>query len=168
MPHIKIFYMNSHLIIFYGFILLAACVHPKEKGIIKQELIGKWNFKEIKDSNGIKLDTIRFQDGYEIPNGPILTFDDKGNYSADFSPYNLDRGTWRFYTSKSVLVYKFIYQKPYDSITLSLINDGQIKKDENDNYYEIIQKRIYKLANDSLIMDGEYLGMTILYLKENK
>lgn len=119
---------------------------------LKKELIGTWKFVELRDAGNKKIDTIKHPFGYEIPEGPILTYNGDGTYSKQFTPTNTDKGKWHFDNDKKAIVHHLYYTKPYDFASKDLIARGHAIKDKSGEYYEIIVDKIIKLSNDKLIL----------------
>jgi len=119
---------------------------------LKKELIGTWKFVELRDAGNKKIDTIKHPFGYEIPEGPLLTYNVDGTYSKQFTPKNTDKGKWHFDNAKKAIVHHLYYTKPYDFASKDLIARGQAIKDKSGEYYEIIVDKIIKLSNDKLIL----------------
>ena len=72
---------------------------------LKKQLIGAWKFVELRDKDNKKVDTIKHSFGYEIPEGPLLTYNGDGTYLKQFTPKNTDNGKWYFANYKKAIVY---------------------------------------------------------------
>lgn len=129
-----------------------------ERDSIKKELIGTWEFVELKDSKGIKVDTIWHnvpgieKKGWEIPKGPLLTYNIDGTYLKQFTPQNIDNGKWYFDSKQNAIIHMLYYEKPYSSAAKYLIDKGHAKQDENGEYYEIITNKVKELTEEQLIL----------------
>lgn len=129
----------------------------KKKGL-KTELIGTWEFVELRDAQGNKVDTIFHnvpaldKQGWEIPKGPLLTYISDGTYSKQFTPQNTDRGKWYYDKKKKAIIHKLYYSKPYGTAAQYLIDKGHAKQDENSDYYEVITDEVVELTDDKLII----------------
>ncbi len=119
---------------------------------LKKELIGTWKFVELRDKDNKKVDTIKHSFGYEIPEGPLLTYNGNGTYSKQFTLKNIDKGTWYFDNDKKAIVHHLYYIKPYDFASKDLIERGHAIKDKSGEYYEIIKDYIINLSDDKLIL----------------
>lgn len=129
-----------------------------KKGELKTELIGTWEFVELRDAQGNKVDTIFYnvpgldKQGWEIPKGPLLTYNSDGTYSKQFTPQNTDTGKWHYNKKKKAIIQMFYYEKPYKMAAQYLIDKGHAKKDENGDYYEVITDEVVELTDDKLII----------------
>jgi hypothetical protein len=125
---------------------------------LKTELIGTWEFVELRDAQGNKVDTIFHsipglaKQGWEIPRGPLLTYNADGTYSKQFTPQNIDKGTWYYDNKKKAIIQMLYYEKPYKIETQYLIDIGHAKKDSNGDYYEVITDKVVELTDDNLII----------------
>ena len=63
---------------------------------LKQQLIGTWEFVELRDKDNKIVDTIWHKTAYEVVKGPLLTYRSDGSYSKQFTPLNTDNGKWYF------------------------------------------------------------------------
>lgn len=125
-----------------------------KKDELKKELIGTWEFVKMIDNQGIQIDTIWHSKGYQLANGPLLTYNEDGTYAKQFTPDKTDRGTWTYDKRKKAILQKLIYQKPYGFASKYLIDNGHAKKDKNGDYYEVITDFIDKLTETELIVFG--------------
>lgn len=82
-----------------------------QKDDLKKELIGTWEFVKMVDNKGIQIDTIWHGKGYELANGPLLTYNEDGTYTKQFTPKNTDKGTWTYNEKKKAILQKLIYKK---------------------------------------------------------
>ena len=129
-----------------------------KKKELKTELIGTWEFVEVRDAQGNKVDTIFHnvpgldKKGWEIPKGPLLTYNPDGTYSKQFTPQNTDRGKWYYDKKKKAIIQMLYYEKPYRMAAQYLIDKGHAKKDENGDYYEVIRDEVVELTDDKLII----------------
>jgi len=117
---------------------------------LKTELIGIWEFVELRDKNNNKVDTIKHQFGYEIPKGPLITYRANGTYSKQFTPKNTDSGRWYFDRQQNAIIHFLYYTKPYGYVEKILIEKGHAVEDENGEYYEINIDKIIELTNIKL------------------
>lgn len=149
--------MNFKTILF--FILCLGHLHlarGQSKNCDTQEskLIGTWEFVDLRDSIGTKIDTIWHEvvKSYEIPKGPLTTFQSDGIYTMQFTPDNTDRGLWCYDSGNSRIIRKLYYQKPYSPSAKYLIANGHAIKDEKGDYYEVQIDSVIKLTRKSLIL----------------
>jgi len=139
-------------------LIISSCNSTKDissailKGEIKKEIIGVWEFEILNDENGNKVDTIWHGMGYEIPQGPLITFKEDGTYAMQFTPKNIDKGKWYFDEAKQTIFCLLYYEKPYDFVSKDLIKRGHAKKDENGDYYEIVTNKVYKYSMSELVL----------------
>lgn len=126
---------------------------------LKAELIGIWEFIELRDSKGNKIDTIWHnipgleKKGWEIPEGPLLTYNANGTYSKKFTPKNSDTGKWYYDKKKKAIIQILSYTKPYNNTTSQyLIDKGHAKQDENGDYFENITDVVISISDDKLII----------------
>lgn len=117
---------------------------------LKTELIGTWEFVELRDKHNKKVDTIKHPFGYEIPKGPLITYRANGTYSKQFTPKNTDSGKWYFDRNQNAIIHYLYYTKPYDFVEKSLIEKGHAIKDGNGEYYEINIDKVIELTNIKL------------------
>ncbi|GGF19868.1 hypothetical protein GCM10011383_34320 [Hymenobacter cavernae] len=129
----------------------------KNKGL-RSELIGGWEFSELRDDKGNKVDTIWHnvpglgKKGWEIPRGPLMVYNANGTYSKQFTPKNIDTGEWYYDEKKKEINQTLSYPKPYSAAAQYLIDKGHAKQDRNGSYYEVIIDKIVELTNDTLII----------------
>ncbi len=114
---------------------------------LRTELIGTWEFVELRDKHNNKVDTIKHPFGYEIPKGPLVTYRANGTYSKQFTPNNTDNGKWYFDSRKNAIVHLLYYERPYNVAAKSLIEKGHATKDKNGEYYEILTDKIIELTD---------------------
>ena len=119
---------------------------------LKKELIGTWEFVELRDKDNNKVDTIRHGQGFEIPKGPLLTYRADGTFSKQFTPKNTDKGKWYFDKDKNAIIHLLYYEKPYSFAAKYLIDKGHAKQDKNGDYYEVITDKIVELTDNKLIL----------------
>jgi hypothetical protein len=151
---------STFLIILSLFVFSQSFAQSHKKGKVVRELIGTWEFVELRDSEGNKVDTIWFDipipgettRGYEIPAGPLMVFNEDGTYSFQFTPVNTDYGEWSYDEKKKVIDRKLIYSKPQGVAAQYLIDMGYAKKDKNGNYYELHTDEVVVLTSDKLII----------------
>lgn len=130
----------------------------EKKNEFKTELIGTWEFVELRDAQGNKVDTVFHnipgfdKQGWEIPKGPLLTYDFNGTYSKRFTPQNTDTGKWYYDKKKKAIIHILYYEKPYMMTAKYLIDIGHAKKDKNGEYYEIITDEVLILTDDKLVI----------------
>lgn len=122
-------------------------------GKIETQLIGTWNFVELKNKDDVKIDTIRHAFGHEIPKGPLITLKSDGTYTKQFTPENIDSGTWYVDEKENTIVYWLYYDKPYDKVAQHLIDTGHSTKDENGDYYEVLKNKITFYSESDLILE---------------
>lgn len=119
---------------------------------LRKELLGTWDFVELRDKANNKVDTIRHVQGFEIPKGPLLTYRPDGTYSKQFTPKNIDNGRWYFNTDTNAIIHLLYYEKPYSVAAKYLIDKGHAKQDEKGDYYEIITDKVVELTENKLIL----------------
>lgn len=117
---------------------------------LRIELIGTWEFVELRDKHNNKVDTIKHSFGYEIPKGPLVTYRANGTYSKQFTPNNTDNGKWYFDSQQNAIVHLLYYERPYNFAAKSLIEKGHATKDENGEYYEVLTYKIIELTDIKL------------------
>ena len=122
---------------------------PKQ---IKKELVGSWDFEILHDENGNKIDTIWHSFGQEIPEGPLITLNEDGTYTEQFTPENIDSGKWYFDEENQTIVYLLYYYKPYNFAAQELIKRGHAKQDENGDYFEKITRKVFKYSESKLTL----------------
>jgi hypothetical protein len=123
---------------------------------LKKELIGTWEFLELRDKYNNKVDTIRDAIGYEVVQGPLLTYREDGTYSKQFTTQNTDNGRWYFDNKEKAIVHFLYYEKPYSVVSQYQIDKGYVKKDKNGDYYEKITDDVFQVTADKLIiLDSE-------------
>lgn len=129
-----------------------------KKKELEPDLIGIWEFVELRDNKGVKIDTIWHsipgleKKGWEIPKGPLLIYNADGTYSKQFTPQNNDIGKWYYDNKKKEIIQILLYKEPYNTATLYLIDKNHAKLDENGDYYEIITGEVVELTNEKLII----------------
>jgi len=134
---------------------------------IKQELVGTWEFSDMSDNTGKKIDTIKHPYGFELATGPLTTYRNDGTYTKQFTPKNADNGKWYFDNEKNAIIHLLYYSKPYSFAAQYLIDKGHAKKDQNGDYYEIVTDKIFELTSDKLtIVDSKGRKTTFLKKKE--
>jgi len=133
----------------------------KKKEFIS-ELIGTWEFVELRDAQCNKVDTIFHnvpgldKQAWEIPKGPLLIYNSDGTYSKQFTPQNTDTGKWYYNKKRKAIIQMLYYQKPYKMAAQYLIDKGHAKMDENGDYYEVITDEVVELTDEKLIiLEGE-------------
>ncbi|APD06265.1 hypothetical protein UJ101_00727 [Flavobacteriaceae bacterium UJ101] len=142
------------------FISSLAFGQSDKKKELKTELIGAWEFVELRDAQENKIDTIWHnvpvpgvnKKSYEIPKGPLLTYKSDGTYSKQFTPKNTDTGKWYYDKNKKAIIQMLYYSKPYGTAAQYLIDKGHASKDENGEYYEVITDEVIELTEDKLII----------------
>ena len=113
------------------FISTYAFGQTDRKKELKPELIGIWEFVDLRDAQGNIVDTIFHnvpgldKRAWEIPKGPLLTYNADGTYSKQFSPKNTDEGKWHYDKNKKAIIHMLYYQKPYSMTALYLIDKGR-------------------------------------------
>lgn len=129
-----------------------------KKKELRTDLFGTWEFVELRDAQGNKVDTIFHnvpgldKQGWEIPKGPLLTYNSDGTYSKQFTPQNTDRGKWYYDKKEKAIIHKLYYLKPYGTAAQYLIDKGHAKQDENGDYYELIINEVVELTDNNLII----------------
>jgi hypothetical protein len=131
---------------------------------LEKDLIGTWEFVELIDSEGNKIDTIWHGMGYELAAGPIITLREDGTYSKQFTPTNTDNGKWSYNQENKSLEFKLTYEKPYDIAAQYLIDNGHAKKDDNGDYFEVITKKVIEFSDSTLVFE-EREGAQKKYMK---
>lgn len=123
-------------------------------GTQETKLIGTWEFVDLRDSLGAKVDTIWHEvvKGYEIPNGPLTTFRADGVYTKQFTPENTDQGTWCYDIGNSRIIRKLYYQRPYSPSAKYMIANGHAIRDEKGDYFEVQMDSVIKLTPETLII----------------
>lgn len=121
---------------------------------LRTELIGTWEFVELRDKNDNKIDTLWDNriGAYEIPRGPIITYSSDGSYLQKFTPKNIYKGRWTFDNNNNAIIHRLYYEKPYDLVSRHLISIGHAKKDDYGNYYEIITDTVLELSFTRLVI----------------
>lgn len=119
---------------------------------LKKELIGTWDFFELRDKYNNKIDTIRFGKLFEIPQGPLTIYRADGTYSRHFTPENIDNGKWYFNAEENTIIHLLYYEKPYDFVSKDLIERGVARKDSNGEYYELVTQKVVMLTNERLTL----------------
>jgi hypothetical protein len=119
---------------------------------LKKELIGSWEFSELRDRDKKKVDTIKHMHGYELASGPLLKYNIDGTYSKQFRPANIDKGKWYFDNKTKSIVQMLYYTQPYGLVERLQIDGGQAKKDKNGDYYEIIIDYVIELTKEKLVI----------------
>ncbi|SFU01760.1 hypothetical protein SAMN04489724_3328 [Algoriphagus locisalis] len=149
--------MNFKAILF--FILCLGHLHlarGQSKNCDTQEttLIGIWEFVDLRDSLGAKVDTIWHEvvKGYELPKGPLTTFGADGVYTSQFTPENTDQGLWCYDAENSRIIRKLYYQRPYSPSAKYMIANGYAIQDEQGGYYEVQIDTVVKLTQKTLIL----------------
>ncbi len=140
------------------FFVQSAFAQEKKNKKLKTELIGTWEFVELRDAQGNKIDTIFHNvpgldiKGWEIPQGPLRIYNSNGTYSKQFTSQNTDTGTWYYHKRKDAIIQLLTYIKPYSTAKKYMIDNGYAKQNENGEYYGIITERIVELTEDKLIL----------------
>ncbi|PZX55335.1 hypothetical protein LV84_02473 [Algoriphagus ratkowskyi] len=152
--------MNFKAILF--FVLCLGYIIPakgQSKNCTNQhtKLIGTWEYVDLSDSLGAKIDTIWHEvvKGYEIPKGPQASFQSEGMYTMQFTKENIDRGIWCYDSDNSRIIRKLYYQTPYSASAKYLIANGHAIQDEKGDYYEVQMDSVIKLTRKSLILSEE-------------
>jgi hypothetical protein len=124
-----------------------------------KDLIGTWEFVEMRDNQNEKVDTIRHPIGYEIASGPLLIYNKDGTYTKKFTPRNSDEGIWTFDSRSNEIIHYLLI----DSTTMigkDLIKRQLAIKYADGNYYEKIKdKIIIKSKNEIEVFRRENLKM---------
>lgn len=134
---------------FYNLILSSPIELKTE---LKKELVGTWNFLELRDKEGFKLDTIRHGNDIEIIAQPQLIFYKDGTYIKQYSPYNIERGKWKYDIENNIIIYHLYYSKPYNETSQFLIDKDHAYKDKKGDYYEVIKEKTVEVSNEKLIV----------------
>ncbi|OOG73802.1 hypothetical protein [Algoriphagus sp. A40] len=123
-------------------------------GTQETKLIGTWEFVDLRDSSGAKIDTIWHEvvKGYEIPKGPLTVFREDGVYTKQFTPENTDQGMWCYDTDNSRIIRKHYYKRPYSPSAKYMIANGYAIQDEKGDYYEVQVDSVIKLTPETLII----------------
>lgn len=125
---------------------------------LKTELIGTWEFVELRDSKGNQIDTIWHdvpgfeKKALEIAKGPLMTFNGNGTYSEQFTPQNTDTGKWYYDKKKKAIIQMLYYSKPYDTSSQYLIDIGHAKQDKNGSYYKVQTEKVVELTAEKLVI----------------
>lgn len=133
-------------------VILSVRAIAQTKDSLKKELIGNWEFVELRSDENKKVDTIKHPNGIEIATGPLLTYRSDGTYSKQFTPQHTDNGKWFYDYEKKAIIQTLQYKKPYDFATKYMIDHGYAKKDQNGDYFETITDNVIELTNDKLIL----------------
>lgn len=150
---------NYPLII--GFLLLMSCnkkltipiLEPLELNASNRSLVGTWEFVKILNKESIKIDTIWHGMGFELANGPLLTYKDDGTYIKKFTPKNSDSGYWSFDTNSGDIVHQ-LYIDSTEWIGQDLIKRGLAIKFSDGNYYEEIRDKVVIESESELVVFG--------------
>lgn len=137
---------------------------------IEKKLIGNWEFVELNDSQGNKLDTIWIRNPhsnpnlkmFRLPSGSIINFNPNGTFTRQFSFKKIEKGKWFFNTENNVITLRIYPTKTYGNIknhvnyrrrsnknsnqfviTYELVelNRRQLKLFEKDGFYRVYKKR---------------------------
>jgi hypothetical protein len=124
-----------------------------------KDLIGTWEFFEMRDDQNKKVDTIRNGMGYEIAAGPLLNYKNDGTYTKRFTPTNTDEGIWTFDPKSNAIIHYLLIDST-EMIGKDLIKRRLATKYNDGNYYEIINdKIIIKSKNEIEVYRRENLRM---------
>ena len=162
------------------FVLLVIChmaVGQGRRCIVAPELVGSWEFIDLRDRIGVKVDTIwhelpsemlspaqkdaggkdtvkhqTLSKLFELADGPKRTFREDGTYTKHFTPRSMDRGTWCYERKPKVLVQRVYYDKPYRDTQQFMIDRGYALKDEQGEYYGLVQEQILLLTDSTLVL----------------
>lgn len=136
----------------FAFALVIRTFGQTDINYLKSELIGSWEFSELRDKDGNPVDTIWHGQGWELAAGPKLTYRDDGTYIKQFTPQNSDNGTWYFDADKNIIVHHLYYSKPYSFAAQYLIDNGHAKQDSTGAYYEVVTDKVVELTAEKLIL----------------
>lgn len=117
----------------------------------KKKLIGVWEFSELTDNRGNKIDTIKHSFGWEIPGGPLITFHPNGNYTKQFTSQNIDKGKWDYVDVNKKIIYYLLLQEN-DTIDQLLISKGFAKKHADGKFYEQITDSVILLTDYKMVL----------------
>tara|TARA_B100000609_G_C17178585_1_gene415793 strand:- start:19 stop:525 length:507 start_codon:yes stop_codon:yes gene_type:complete len=118
-----------------------------------RNLIGIWEFVKILDQGNNKVDTIWHGMGFEIANGPELTYKEDGTYVKKFTPVNSDSGRWNFDKNSSSIIHQ-LYIDSTNWIGQDLIEKGLAVKFDNGLYYEQITDKVNIISDSEMAVYG--------------
>ena len=135
----------------------------KKTEIAPDDLTGYWDFVELQDPQGNKLEKIYhpewenlpfIENPYETVNRANTTFNSNGTYSKKFTEVNEDTGLWKLDTRKGIITYQLLID-PNDQVGQDLIQRNLATEQSDGNYYEKITEQIYHLSDNLLVIKEE-------------
>lgn len=119
---------------------------------LTNEIIGVWEFLEMTDKQGNKLDSYKTGFGTVTATGPKLIYNKNKTYIKVFTPNNSDKGYWRFNPQLSTIEHDLFIDST-DFIGKDLIKNKLAIKKPDGNYYELIEDKILKFEKNQLFID---------------
>ena len=122
----------------------------------------------IQDKRGKKIDTIWHTslDGWEVPQGPTITFKEDKTYLKRFTSQHTDSGEWYYDAKKKRVVYHLYF----DTTTLVgeyMMTKGGAKQDAKGDYYDLVSSPIEILTSESLVLIEEKKRRRIFKKRNN-
>lgn len=134
-------------------IFLATVVAKSQTIDCPKDLIGTWEFFELRDKDGKHIDTLYEHGGISIQTGPTLVLNGDGTYTSQYVVGGeMDKGTWTYNKRKNEFIYKLYWRKPYDEAAKFIMTLGYAKQDENGDWYDLIPHKIVQLTSEKLII----------------
>ena len=140
---------------------------PRESNTTEmiEQLCGTWNFVEMRDYKGRKIDSYQESFGRVKATGPQIILSEDMSYQKVFFANRSDTGFWRF-DIKTMTIH---YQLFIDSTTWvgkDLIEKGLAQKLSDGNYYEEIKEQVKELKDSTMILQKR--GGQYVYQKESR
>ena len=153
-------------LLYFLIIYLLSCHSNKmmneQNFINKKQLIGTWEYIEMRNSKGEKIESYDLSFGEIKASGPEIKLMNDGTYMKKFTPTNTDYGFWK-YNPKQMTIEYDLFIDSTDWIGKDLIKKGLAIKQKDGNYYEKIEDKILEFKNDTMILNNR--GYKIVYKK---
>ena len=127
------------------------------------KLIGIWNFVEMRNSKGEKIDF--YNAGFAVvkATGPQIFYYKDKTYKKIFVPDKADTGFWHFNEETMTIEYDLFIDST-DWIGKDLIKNGLAVKQSDGNYYERVTDKVLKFNDRELILNRR--GYQSVFKKE--
>lgn len=133
---------------------------------LEKHLVGVWNFIEVADKEGNKIESIEREtknsplgDKIKIKaSGPNMTLNNDGIYELEFTPEKIDKGNW-YLSTPDVLVFQHITEKGSGSFNMlksaAQMFGKELKYDKDGNIVENNPRVIIKLESNIMWIEYE-------------
>lgn len=135
----------------------------KKAELTSDALTGYWEFVELQDPQGNKLEKVYhpewenlpfIENPYETVNRANTTFNSDGTYTKKFTEVNEDTGMWELDTRKGIITFQLLID-PNDQVGQDLIQQNLAIQQTDGNYYEELTEQVYHLSENLLVIKEE-------------